>query len=135
MGDRLQPFPEIFRILSLNAELDELSLDGSIVQAHQHSAGAKKGEPPDEFSHSRGGASTKIHAVVDSYGYPVYLMISVGQRGSRVLVDRGYDSQELMTTYTTGVGNQRSLPEKVPDMSKSVTGGYIKNAAWWKNCS
>lgn len=33
----------IFRILSLDAELDELSLDGSIVHAHQHSAGAKKG--------------------------------------------------------------------------------------------
>lgn len=33
----------IFRTLSLDAELAEISLDGSIVQAHQHSAGAKKG--------------------------------------------------------------------------------------------
>ena len=33
----------IFRVLSLEAELEELSLDASIVQAHQHSAGAKKG--------------------------------------------------------------------------------------------
>ena len=33
----------IFRILSLEAELEELSLDASIIQAHQHSAGAKKG--------------------------------------------------------------------------------------------
>lgn len=33
----------IFRILSLDAELEGLSLDASIVQAHQHSAGAKKG--------------------------------------------------------------------------------------------
>ena len=32
----------IFRILSLEAELQELSLDTSIVKAHQHSAGAKK---------------------------------------------------------------------------------------------
>lgn len=36
----------IFRILSLDAELEELSLDASIVQAHQHSAGAKKGGLP-----------------------------------------------------------------------------------------
>ncbi len=36
----------IFRILSLEAELEELSIDGSIVQAHQHSAGAKKGGLP-----------------------------------------------------------------------------------------
>ena len=35
----------IFRILSLEAELEELSIDTSIVQAHQHSAGAKKGGP------------------------------------------------------------------------------------------
>lgn len=33
----------IFQVLSLEAELDELSLDATIVQAHQHSAGAKKG--------------------------------------------------------------------------------------------
>lgn len=33
----------IFRVLSLEAELEELSLDASIVQTHQHSAGAKKG--------------------------------------------------------------------------------------------
>ena len=33
----------IFRILSLEAELEELSIDASIIQAPQHSAGAKKG--------------------------------------------------------------------------------------------
>ena len=66
----------------------------------------KKGAS-NEIGHSRGGASTKIHAIVDSYGYPVYFMISEGQRndinyaiplldhieidGSKVLADRGYD--------------------------------------------
>ena len=33
----------IFRVLSLEAELEDLSIDASIVKAHQHSAGAKKG--------------------------------------------------------------------------------------------
>ena len=33
----------IFRILSLEAELSELSLDSTIIRAHQASAGAKKG--------------------------------------------------------------------------------------------
>jgi transposase len=32
----------IFRIFALEAELEELSLDGSVVRAHQHSAGVKK---------------------------------------------------------------------------------------------
>lgn len=36
----------IFRVLSMDAELEELSIDGSIVKAHQHSAGAKKGALP-----------------------------------------------------------------------------------------
>ena len=33
----------IFRILSLDADLSELMMDGTIVRAHQASAGAKKG--------------------------------------------------------------------------------------------
>ena len=33
----------IFRVFALEAELSELSLDSTIVRAHQHSAGAKKG--------------------------------------------------------------------------------------------
>ena len=32
----------IFRVLSLDAELEELSIDSTIVRAHQSSAGAKK---------------------------------------------------------------------------------------------
>lgn len=36
----------VFRVLSLDAELDELFLDATIVKAHQHSAGAKKGGLP-----------------------------------------------------------------------------------------
>lgn len=72
----------------------------------------KGGGTSDEIGRNRGGASTKIHAVADSYGYPVYLMISQGQRnditcaipileqirdieGSQILADRGYDSQKL----------------------------------------
>jgi len=30
----------IFRVLTLDAELSEISIDGTIVRAHQHSAGA-----------------------------------------------------------------------------------------------
>ena len=75
----------------------------------------KKRGPPNEIRHSRGWTSTKIQAVVDSYGNPVRLMISEGQRndityaipllkhidieGSRVLADRGYDSNHLIELY------------------------------------
>ena len=45
--------------------------------------------PPNEIGHSRGGASTKIHAVVDAYGYPVYFMISEGQRNDIYIYSHG----------------------------------------------
>ena len=96
----------------MKLNLQSYSIDASIVKAHQHSAGVKKGGPSNEIGHSRGGASTKIHAVVDAYGYPVYFMISEGQRndinyaipllehvdtsGSNILADRGYDSNQLI---------------------------------------
>ena len=82
---------------------------------------------PNEIGHSRGGASTKIHAVVDAYGYPVYFMISEGQRndinyaiplldhiridGSKVLADRGYDSNQLMD-YIYDHGGEPTIPSR-----------------------
>ena len=51
----------IFRILSLEAELEELSIDASIVSLLNIAQVLKK--YPNEIGHSRGGASTKIHAI------------------------------------------------------------------------
>ena len=129
----------IFRILSLEAELEELSIDASIIQAHQHSAGAKKRGPSNEIGHSRGGASTKIHAAVDAYGYPVYLMINEGQRndinyaiplldqieinGSNVLADRGYDSNKLLD-YVYARGGEPTIPSR-----KGAK--FERHCDWW----
>lgn len=52
----------IFRVLSLEAELEDLSIDASIVQAHQHSAGAKKG-----------GLQTK-QVIVEAEQVPKYML-------------------------------------------------------------
>ncbi|MEI3595129.1 MAG: hypothetical protein V8Q58_06405 [Anaerobutyricum hallii] len=62
----------IFRVLSLDAELSELSIDASIVQAHQHSAGAKKGGHPTKSDTV--AVEKKKPAIVDVYGYPVYVI-------------------------------------------------------------
>lgn len=88
--------------------------------------GQTKG-PPNEIGHSRSGASTKIHAVVDSYGYPLYFMISKGQRsemkfsipvlqhvslqGTTVLADKGYNNQSLME-YIQEQGGAFIIPPK-----------------------
>lgn len=83
---------------------------------------------PNGIGHSRGGASTKIHAAADSYGYPVYFMISEGQRnditcaipvleqvrnieGSQILADRGYDSQNLID-YLYERGGEPTIPSR-----------------------
>lgn len=81
----------------------------------------------NEIGYSRGGASTKIHAVVDAYWYPVYFMISEGQRndinyaiplpnhirmnGSKVLADRGYDSNQLID-YIYDHGGEPTIPSR-----------------------
>ena len=52
----------IFRVLSLEAELTELSIDASIVKAHQHSTGAKKRGPPNESDTAVVEPAQKFHA-------------------------------------------------------------------------
>lgn len=49
----------VFRVLSLDAELDELFLDATIVRAHQHSAGAKKGGLPMKLDTAVEGQAPK----------------------------------------------------------------------------
>ncbi len=71
----------------------------------------KKGGPDHAIGRSRGGLSTKIHAVVDQDGLPVRLVISPGQAADKtvappllldtlppgcVIADRGYDSLALV---------------------------------------
>lgn len=83
--------------------------------------------PPAEIGHSRGGASTKIHAAADAYGYPVCIMISEGQRNdinfaipvpehiniknSCVPADRGYDSSQLID-YIYDRGGEPAIPSR-----------------------
>ena len=91
------------------------------------------------IGHSRGGASTKIHAVVDAYGYPVYLRLSEGQRndinmaipllepislnGSQVLADRGYDSNQLID-YIYDHGGEPTIPSR-----KGAR--FERHCDWW----
>ena len=97
----------------------------------------QKRGPPNEIGHSRGGASTKIHAAVD--GYPLYVMLSEGQRndinyaipvlehidieGSNVLADRGYDSNQLLD-YIYERGGEPTIPSR-----KGAK--FERHCDWW----
>jgi transposase len=68
----------IFKTLSEDADTEWKFIDGSIVKAHQHSTGARKGEER-AMGRSAAGNTSKIHMVTDSSGNPIDFEITEGQ--------------------------------------------------------
>jgi transposase len=81
-------------------------IDTSIVRVHQHGACIKSNQR-QLIGRSRGGLTSKIHAVVDASGLPVSVALTRGEAhdnrlagkllsrlksGSMLLADRGYDA-------------------------------------------
>ena len=88
---------------------------------------------------SRGGKTTKIHAVVDALGNPVYLQLSSGNEhdskraveilshlplaGRRVLADRGYDTDEILIYI-----EDHEAEHVIPPKSNRL---YQRKCDWW----
>ena len=102
---------KIFRQLCENPDTEWEFLDGSIVKAHQHSAGAAS-QDDQAIGKSRGGNSTKVHLAVDAYGLPIEFEITGGEvhdckiapdllarlpAADSVIADKAYDSEDLRT--------------------------------------
>ena len=81
-------------------------IDTSIVRVHQHGACIIRNRK-QSMGRSRGGLTSKIHAVVDTNGLPIRLALTAGEAhdnrladkllsrlksGSMLLADRGYDA-------------------------------------------
>ena len=79
-------------------------IDTSIIRVHQHGACIVRNRK-QSMRRSRGGLTSKIHAVVDTNGLPVRLdageahdnrlagkLLSRLKAGSMLLADRGYDA-------------------------------------------
>jgi transposase len=89
-----------------------LLIDSTIIKAHPHAAGAlKRGERPEALGRSRGGFSTKLHALVTEHGRLVRYVLTGGEvsditqakelvskdvAGSGIVGDRAYDSNEFV---------------------------------------
>ncbi|WP_405366635.1 transposase [Ruminobacter sp.] len=89
-------------------------------QSASSERGCKKGAVNSEYNqfigNSRGGKTTKIHAVVDALGNPVHFMLTGGQvhdasaaidllaeleiAGSNILADKAYGSQTIREYIT-----------------------------------
>lgn len=85
-------------------------LDASIVRSHQDSAGGRGGPAANAIGRSRGGFSTKLHAVVTLEGRPIEVRATPGHRheamvaeelldfvrGDACLADGGYDADRIV---------------------------------------
>lgn len=61
----------VFKVLTADADNEYVMIDATIVRAHQHSAGTLHSSAEQEdIGRSKGGLSTKIHAVTDALGNP-----------------------------------------------------------------
>jgi hypothetical protein len=61
-------------------------VDGTVVRAHQHAAGAVGGQAREALGRSRGGFSTKIHFRAEGAGKPLAFVISGGERHESLYV-------------------------------------------------
>jgi transposase len=97
------------RIMDALAKAHDASvqmIDTSIVRVHQHGVCITRNRK-QSMGRSRGGLTSKIHAVVDTNGLPVRLALTAGEAhdnrlagkllsrlksGTMLLADRGYDA-------------------------------------------
>ena len=99
----------LFKSLVQEPDLEWEFIDGSIVKAHQHSAGAASQED-QAIGKSKGGNTTKIHMAVESCGLPVDFEITGGEvheckiapefvrrlpTSDYTIADKGYDDETL----------------------------------------
>ena len=114
------------KIMSALAEAHDAAvqmIDTSIVRVHQHGACITRNRK-QSMGRSRGGLTSKIHAVVDTNGLPVRLALTAGEAhdnrlagrllsrlksGTMLLADRGYDADRIRDLV-----HQRRAWAKIP---------------------
>lgn len=121
----------IFKTLVHDPDLEWEFIDGSIVKAHQHSAGAAS-EENQAIGKSCAGNTTKIHMAVDAHGLPIGFEITGGEvhdckiapefieklpNAAFTIADKGYDSE-----YVREVIRKKSSIPVIPRKSNSKTG-------------
>ncbi|MFG3260452.1 IS5 family transposase [Streptomyces sp. NPDC048172] len=91
-----------------------ISVDSTIVRAHQHAAGARKkgarfpATATEAIGRSRGGLTTKIHLAVDRRGRPLSILLTPGQAGDNPQLLPVLDAIRIPTP---GPGRPRKRPD------------------------
>lgn len=101
----------LFKIVAADPDMEAVMIDATIVRAHACSAGYKKdSQNENALGRSKGGFTTKIHALVDGLGNPLKFILTPGQKhdvtqadalikdikNTMVLADKVYDSNALI---------------------------------------
>lgn len=110
------------------------AIDGTIVRAHQHAAGARGGQKKQGIGRSAGGLTSKLHIRIVADGNPDLIILSAGQKhditkaeelcsdipgGSILLADKGYDSSNfrislLLKNITPEIPSRKNRNYKPP---------------------
>jgi transposase len=117
----------LFEHCSNDPDLELVSIDSTIVRAHSCSAGYRAGEQSVEgLGRSRGGFSSKIHALTDALGNPLKILVTEGNAAdiscahslvqgygnTTILADKGYDSNEFLNQGVMNGCNMVIPPRK-----------------------
>lgn len=85
-------------------------VDGTVVRAHQHAAGAVGGQANEALGRSRGDFSTKVHLRAEGGGKPLAFVVSGGERHEscyvEALLTRGH-------VRRAGRGRPRVCPQQI----------------------
>lgn len=121
----------VLQCFSKDYDGESVMIDATIIRAHPCAAGYEKGQNDREaLRRSKGGFTTKIHAVVDALGQAIGFSLTPGQRhditqasallqgfeGANVIADKGYDSSALIKQ----IQNQNCTPV-IPSRSNRKT--------------
>ncbi len=92
-------------------DLEAVIIDGTIIRAHPCSAGYTKDSKDQEaLGRSKGGFTTKIHALVDALGNPLKFILTPGQRNeitqAEVLTKNVYNSIVVADTNSHYTANR-----------------------------
>lgn len=114
----------IFDILKNDVDGEWQCIDATVIKVHQHAAGAR-GHSEEAIGQSRGGTTTKLHALCDAHGNPTKLVLTPGQAhdlkaapeliaaiedGAEAIIgDRAYDA-----TYVREIAKARGLTPVIP---------------------
>jgi transposase len=122
---RAQVWHTVFAELAGDADFEEVFIDSTIVRAHQHAAGAPKKNGDQAIGRSRGGLTTKIHALVDGLGMLARFRLTGGQAGdspealplldelkpASLAADKAYDSNAILQ-HLESTGIQAVIPSR-----------------------